>query len=232
MRRVAIIQPGYLPWLGFFELMASSDILVIYDDVQFDKHGWRNRNRIKAPTGILWLTVPVLTKGMNFPLNKDVVIKDGRWRAKHLMSIQQHYRKAAYYQEIFPLLERGLTLPAERLIEVSMFFISEIARYLTIGTEIVLSSHLHIGGEGKAERLINICKHFNATHYYNGAAGKTLYRKEEFLAHDIILEFQEYQHPSYTQLYGEFIPYLSVIDLLFNEGKSSREVIESGRKVT
>ena len=232
MKRVAVIQPGYLPWLGFFELMASSDILVIYDDVQFDKHGWRNRNRIKTQHGIQWLTVPVLTKGKKFPKNNEVLIKDGEWRRKHINSINYNYCKTDYFEEVFPMIKEGARLDTDKLIDVDMFFIGEIAKYLHIKTDVVRSSELNVGGETKAGRLINICKYFNATHYYNGAAGKKLYKKEDFANHGIILEFQDYKHPQYKQLFGEFVPYLSVIDLLLNEGSSSLGIILSGRNVT
>jgi hypothetical protein len=231
MQRVAIIQPGYLPWLGFFELMASSNIFVIYDDVQFDKHGWRNRNRIKTLQGKQWLTIPVLTRGQNWPKNNEVVVGGNKWKKKHLKSIQQNYNKSKYFDEVFPIIKNGLQLDADRLIDFDMFFICEVARYLNIDTEIVLSSSLNINGEERFVRLANICKHFNATHYYNGAAGQMLYKKEDFLEHGLILEFQNYKHPQYTQLHRGFIPYLSIIDLLFNVGHSSLEILLSGRSV-
>lgn len=231
MKRVAVIQPGYLPWLGFFELMASSDIFVVYDDVQFDKNGWRNRNRIKTTNGAVWLTIPVLIKGNNFPKINEVIIKDKKWRIKHLKTLMYSYSKAEYFNEIFPLIEKGLNLDTDRLVDIDMFFIKEIAKYLGINTEIVLSSDLKIEGTEKEERLINICKHFNATHYYNGIRGKELYKKENFLRHGIVLEIQDYKHPQYPQLYGDFVPYMSVIDILFNVGKSSLPVILSGRNI-
>ncbi|MFQ5952896.1 MAG: WbqC family protein, partial [Candidatus Omnitrophota bacterium] len=231
VKRVAIIQPGYLPWLGFFELMASSDIFIVYDDVQFDKNGWRNRNKIKTIHGVQWLTVPVLTKGKNWPKNNDVFIKDKRWKRKHLRSIEQYYAKAKYFGEVFPIMEKGLKIGADKLIDYDMFFIREMAKYMNINTDIFLSSELGIEGDDKAGRLINICKHFDATHYYNGAAGKKLYKKEDFLKHGIELEFQDYKHPCYEQLHGDFVPCLSTVDLLFNEGASSLDIILSGRNV-
>jgi hypothetical protein len=231
MMRVAIIQPGYIPWLGFFELMASSNIFVIYDDVQFDKHGWRNRNSIKTSQGKQWLSIPVLTKGKSRQKNCEILVDGDNWKSKHLKSIQQNYIKSKYFDEIFPIIKAGLQLDSEKLVDYDVFFIFEFARYLRIDTDIVLSSSLDIKGKGKSDRLASVCRHFNASHYYNGAAGKMLYKKEDFLRHGLILEFQNYKHPQYTQLYGEFIPYLSIIDLLFNAGHASLEIILSGRNI-
>lgn len=232
MKRLAVIQVGYLPWLGFFELMASSEIFVLYDDVQFDKNGWRNRNRIKTAQGIQWLTIPVLTKGKDKPKNMDVVIKDRKWKEKHLRSIHQNYCKADSFNEVFPIVKKGLSLDSDKLVDFDMFFVREFAKFLGIKSKIFTSSSLEIEGEGKSDRLINICKHFGATHYYNGAAGKELYNKEEFLKKGITLEFQDYKHPEYKQLHGAFVPYLSALDLFLNEGKKSLDIILSGRSVT
>lgn len=235
MKRIAIMQPGYLPWLGFFELMASSDILVIYDDVQFVKHSWQNRNRIKNVGGAQFLTIPVLIRGKNRPkINEVLIAEDVLWRRKHLKSISYNYCKAKYFDEIFPIIEKGLQLKTNKLLDINMFFIREIAKYLNINTQIALSSDFGITAGGTVERVINICKYFNATHFYNGPKGKELYKdeKEDFAKQGIVLEIQEYQHPEYPQLFGEFIPYLSVIDLLFNRGKHSLEIILSGKNIS
>lgn len=231
MKRVGVLQAGYIPWLGFFELMASSDVFVIYDDVQYDKHGWRNRNRIKTLQGIKWLTVPVLTKGQNWPDINKVIVSHKRWQKKHRMSIYHAYRKAKYFDDVFPIIDNGLKLDSDNLIDIDMYFINKFASYMNIGTELYLSSSLDIFGESKADRLINICKHFGATHYYNGARGQHLYKKEDFRNHGILLEIQNYKHPAYKQLHGEFVPYLSIVDLLFNEGPSSLEIVRSGRNI-
>ena len=232
MKRVAVIQPGYLPWLGFFELIASSDVFVIYDDVQFDKNGWRNRNRIKTAEGPQWLTIPVLIKGKNKPLNNEVNVKEDLWRKKHLKSLQHNYVKSKYFNDVFGILEKGLNEDTDKLIDIDMFFVNKIKEYLGIKTDVVLSSDLGVDGGNKTDRLINICRKFGGTHYYNGAAGKELYKKEDFASLGVTLEFQDYKHPVYTQLYGEFVPYLSVVDLLFNEGKASLDIILSGRGVS
>jgi hypothetical protein len=231
MKTVAIIQPGYLPWLGFFELMASSDVFIIYDDVQFDKHGWRNRNRIKTPQGPQWLTVPVLTKGKNWPKNNQILVNGDGWKKKHLKSIEQNYCKAQFFNDFFPVVAKGLSMDSALVLDYSIFFIRAIAEFLGIKKELLLSSKLGIDGIDKAQRLLNVCKHFNATHYYNGAAGIKLYKKEDFLQQGLVLEFQDYRHPVYRQLHGDFIPYLSVIDLIFNEGPASLDIIMSGRNV-
>jgi len=232
MNRVAIIQPGYMPWLGFFELMSSSDIFVIYDDVQFDKNGWRNRNRIKTPQGAQWLTVPVLTKGRDKPGNNEILIKGRYWEKKHLKAIKQNYARAGYFDDIFSILAECIEPGAGRLIDIDLRIITAVKEYLGIGAEILLSSSMGIQSDEKQTRIIDICRSLRATHYYNGEAGKKLYSGEDFKKNGIILEFQEYRHPVYRQLYGDFISHLSVIDLLFNEGKRSLGIINSGRNIT
>ena len=142
-----------------------------------------------------------------------------------------NYNKSKYFDEVFPIIRNGLQLDTDRLIDFDMFFICEVAKYLNIDTEIVLSSSLDIKVNDRLTRLISICKYFKASHYYNGAAGKALYKEEDFLKHGLVLDFQNYNHPQYTQLHGAFIPYLSIIDLLFNVGNSSLEIILSGRNV-
>jgi hypothetical protein len=219
--RIGILQPGYLPWLGFFEQIYKSDVFVIYDDVQYDKHGWRNRNRIKTANGIQWLTVPVLSSGMNQPLVRDTRINNStNWRKKHLASITANYSRALYFNEYINLFQEVLNREWDYLFDLDMTFIELLCRALGIKRKVVCSSELDVSGD-KVTRLINICKHFGADVFYEGQAGKAYLDEELFKSEGIIIEYQDYQHPTYQQLYGDFEPYLSVIDLLFNEGPDS-----------
>src|SRR5438105_15810490 len=115
-RTLAVLQPGYLPWLGFFDQLRRSDVFVLYDDVQFDKHGWRNRNRIKSPAGPQWLTVPVRHKGLNKPAIRDVEIVPGNWARKHVLSIRQLYARAPHLHRYLPELEEVLMRPFTHLL--------------------------------------------------------------------------------------------------------------------
>ncbi len=228
---IGILQPGYLPWLGFFEQLYRSDVFVIYDDVHYDKEGWRNRNRIKTANGIQWLTVPVLLKFSQKPLITDVSINNKtNWRKKHLAAIRQNYSKAHHFKEYIGVFEETYGRDWEYLIDIDMHFINILAECLGLShKKIVRSSTLGVQGT-RIERLIRICEIFGADVFYEGASGKKYIDERDFLASGIKVEFQNYHHPSYRQLYGDFTPNLSVIDLLFNHGTESLGIITGNFK--
>jgi hypothetical protein len=223
---IGILQPGYLPWLGFFEQMYRSDVFVIYDDVQYDKEGWRNRNRIKTANGAQWLTVPVLVKFEEHPLISGVTIDNQtNWRKKHFLSIRQNYAKAPFFKEYIGTFEEAYSQEWKYLIDIDMYFMRALAESLGMREKkIVLSSTLGVGGD-RLGRLISICKLFNGDIFYEGAAGKDYIDDHVFAENGIKIEYQNYQHPTYKQLYGDFVPYLSVIDLIFNHGKESLSIL-------
>lgn len=227
---IGILQPGYLPWLGFFEQLFRSDVFVVYDDVQYDKNGWRNRNRIKTASGPQWLTVPVSADFSRRPAVNAVTI-DNRsdWRRKHFLSIKQNYSQAPFFSDHIGLFEEAYARTWDRLLDLDMHFLSKLAQALGLGGKrIVLSSSLGVGGD-KVDRLAAICKNLGADTFYEGAAGRDYLRASDFEPHGIRLEFQDYRHPAYPQLYGRFLPYLSVVDLLFNCGPRSLDIL-TGRR--
>jgi hypothetical protein len=227
---IGILQPGYLPWLGFFEQVYRTDIFVIYDDVTFDKGGWRNRNRVKTPQGWCWLTVPVIKEKLMTTLIREVKIcYKSDWRKKHLATLQQNYRRAPHYADINPIIEKAYGMSWERLIDLDMYFIEEFMRYLGIERKLFFSSALGIEGD-RNTRLIKICRHFGAERFYEGEAGQSYMDVALFQKNGIEVIFQDYQHPVYSQVNGNFVPYLSTIDLLFNHGRESNEIIISQRK--
>lgn len=225
---IGILQPGYLPWLGFFEQLHRSDIFVIYDDVQYDKGSWRNRNRIKTANGVQWLTVPVRLNFGNRTLVHEVAIENAiNWRKKHAESIRQNYSKSPFFTCYWPLFEEAFDRQWALLIDLDIFFIERLAACLGLaGHRIIRSSTLNITGD-RIGRLLAICSHFNANVFYEGAAGRNYINDRKFTDQGITVQYQHYNHPTYTQLYGKFVPYLSVIDLLFNHGEQSREIILS-----
>lgn len=224
--RVVILQPSYLPWLGYFDQMFKSDVFVVYDDVQYDKNGWRNRNRIKTPQGPQWLTVPVLTKGRNFPLNREVEINDtSAWRTKHLKAIVQNYRKAPFFDQTIGPVEGVLGRRWTFLIDLAMLFTDMLMKQLGLDRKIYLSSDLKIPKLGKTERLVEICRYFGADTFLEGDAGRDYIDEALFERMRIRLEYHSYRHPVYSQLHGEFVPYMSVIDLLFNHGRDSLAIL-------
>ena len=223
---VVVLQPGYLPWLGFFDQMRRSDVFVYYDDVQYDTHGWRNRNRIKTQQGPLWLTVPVRHSGLSKPRILDVAI-DTRtnWARKHVTSIRQAYAGAPFSKQYVPVLEEALMRPWERLVDLDLAVAGLMASWLGVQPRIERASALAVEG-GQTERLVNICRQLGATHYLTGNAARDYLDLTLFEANGIAVEWQEFSHPVYPQLHGEFVPYLSAIDLVLNCGAESRAVLE------
>lgn len=226
-----ILQSGYLPWLGFFDQMYKSDVFVIYDDVQYDKHGWRNRNRIKTAQGVQWLTVPVLIKGQDKPLIKEVQINNKvDWRRTHLKSVKQSYSRAPFFDAYFGVLEEVYSKEWEYLIDLDMTLIFALMERLGLTMKIEFSSDLGMTGDA-TQRLVDICLYLGASHYLTGDAARDYLDESLFSQYNIKLEYHNYQHPLYNQLYGEFIPYLSVIDLLFNHGKDSLDILTHNKSV-
>lgn len=230
--RVVVLQPGYLPWLGFFDQLYKSDIFVIYDDVQFDKGGWRNRNRIKTANGIAWLTVPVLTKNQEGQLIGDILINNKvNWARKHLSAIRQSYGKAPFFDPYFPLFEEILGKEWKHLIDLDMTFIYALAEKLELKRDIRFSSALNVPGKRTA-RLVDVCLKLGADIYLTGNAAANYLEASEFQEHGIEVQFHNYSHPTYHQLYGEFVPYLSVTDLIFNHGNESLEILTHKKVVS
>jgi len=227
MKTLSILQPGYLPWLGFFEQMDRTDIFVIYDDVQYDKHSWRNRNRIKTAQGIQWLTVPVLTSKRSGQLVNEVEI-DNRvpWQKKHLRALEQNYRKARWFDRYYPLVEEGYVHSWNTLLECDMFFINLLKHAFGITTSILFSSGLTAQGKS-TDRLVRLCEELGATVFYEGMAGKNYIDDTLFLDNGIQIVYQDYNHPVYSQLHGAFISHLSAVDLLFNEGPEGLKLLRT-----
>ncbi|KPA13046.1 WbqC-like protein family [Candidatus Magnetomorum sp. HK-1] len=219
MLKCAIIQPNFLPWRGMFHILKRVDKFIVYDDVLFTKHSWRNRNRIKTKNKTQWLTVPVLTKGYHDQHIKDAKIDNKqRWSKKLISTITQAYGKAQHFDlsvEILSILSKQY----DYILDLDMDLFVHIIDLLEIDVEIIFSSDLNILSNHKVERLVSICKEVGADHYISGPTAKN-YIKNEALFYDngIKLEFQKYYYPPYKQLHGQYTANLSIIDLLFNVG--------------
>jgi len=223
---LAVLQPGYLPWLGFFDQLLRSDVFVYYDDVQFDTNGWRNRNRIKSASGPMWLTVPILHSGRTGQKIVDVEIDNRRsWAKKQLASIAQSYARAPFLGRYLPELEQLLACPPALLVDLDIAVVDLMCRWLGIDRKMERSSQLAVDG-GQSERLLNLCKRFRADRYISGDAAKDYLDVPLFLAHGVAVEWQAYQHPTYTQLHGAFQPHLSTLDLLLNMGPESLGILQ------
>ncbi|CAN0163922.1 unnamed protein product, partial [Phaeothamnion confervicola] len=223
--KIVVLQPSYLPWLGHLDQYCWSDRFVLYDDVQYDKHGWRNRNRILTANGIQWITVPVKVKGQELPLIKDVEIDEVTgWRKKQLESIRQAYSKAPYFDFLFPELEKTLETPHKFLIDLDIDGLQRLTRLLGQPWKGVLSSELGIPGR-KTERLVGICRALNATDYLTGDAAREYLDESQFESVGVRVHWHGYAHPVYRHRGKEFVPYLSVIDLMFWHGPESASIL-------
>ena len=225
MKTLVVLQPGYLPWLGYFDLLSKADVFVHYDDVQFDKHGWRNRNRVKGPKGAIWLTVPVLHHGRGAQSILDVEIDDRRdWRRKHLSTVTQSYARAPFIDTVLPKLQNIIERPWPRLVDLDLALIDWLAEEIGISTPCYRASELDIGGD-RIERLVNLCKYFGASRYISGNAARDYLDVTRFASAGIEVLWHDYAHPTYAQQHGEFVPYLSVLDLVLNAGARSLSVL-------
>ena len=223
-RTLVVLQPGYLPWLGFFDQLKRADVFVLYDDVQFDKHGWRNRNRIRSGNDYGWLSVPVLHKGRFGQRICEVEIDNTTpWGKKHLGVIRQCYSKAPHFDAYFSGLSAVLSDSWTSLSSLNHELLSLLSTWLDIYTPVYRASELAIPGK-KTERLVNLCHHFQADTYLSGNAAQAYLDVERFQTQGIKVEWQDYQHPVYVQQGEGFLPFLSVIDVLFNLGEGSKGV--------
>ncbi|AXI24945.1 hypothetical protein CFE53_01755 [Methanofervidicoccus sp. A16] len=228
--RVVILQPMYLPWIGYFGLIDIADVFVFYDDVQFVGSSWQQRNRIKISNGNwIWLTVPVMKK-FGQKINEVKINNNKNWAKKHWKSIFYAYTRAPYFKDYSDVFEKFYKRRWEYIVDLNVTIIKEICKLLGLdSTKFIFSSQLNVEGK-KTDRLINILNKIGADEYISGPGAKAYIEPEKFKKAGIKLYWFEFNHPVYPQLYGEFIPYLSIIDLLFNMGDRSLEVIREGEK--
>ena len=226
---VSINQPAYLPWLGYYQRIASSDLHVILDNVQFEKNSYTNRNRIRTDVGWAWLTVPILTKGRfgDLEIRNLQINTQTPWRKKHWKTMCQYYTDAPFfdkYQEFFrDLFDREWTRLDPLCEEVDRFMLNAF----DISTTLVRGSSLEASGS-KSDLVLNICRELGASTYVSGALGRDYLDERSFADAGIELRYQDYHHPVYRQVYDGFVSHLSSIDLLFNCGDASAGVLTDG----
>jgi hypothetical protein len=224
---VTIHQPEHLPWLGFCDKMRQADIFVLLDSTQFAKGDFQNRNRIKTRTGPKWLTVPVYQSGRSDQLIEEVEIcNDRNWRNRCWSLMEQSYREAPFFEQIAPFFEDLYGHDWTSLVELNATIIGHLRGQLGLDTLIVRSSDLGIYTQGATEVNLSICERLNADVYLSGKFGRDYLDEECFTQSGIEVRYQDFHHPAYPQLWGEFVPNMSSVDLLFNCGGSSLEVIE------
>jgi hypothetical protein len=228
-RRVAIVQSNYIPWKGYFDLIAAVDEFVLYDEMQFTKRDWRNRNLIKTPGGTQWLTVPVRTKGRYHQRILETEIDGVEWAAAHWKALTLNYAKAPFFDEAAAVLAPlYLETTYDRLSVLNRTLLEAICRYLGIRTRLTWSTDYHLA-EGKSERLARIAAQAGATEYVSGPAARDYLDADAFAAHGIRVHWFDYEgYPQYPQLWGDFVHQISIVDILFNCGRGARDYMKCG----
>jgi hypothetical protein len=226
----SVHQPQYLPWIGFFDKVAASDVFVYLDEVQYKQREFQNRNKLRTKDGWMWLTVPVVA-GRD-TLIKDVTIDASRdWRAEHAKSLRAWYGRAPFFEAHAGFFQGLYARPWEKLLALNVAIIRYLLDALSIKTRVVFESELNAGGT-KTERIIRIGQKLGADTYLSGAGGRDYLDEKLFQGAGIRLAYQEYKHPAYRQQFAEahdvFLPYMSVVDLLFNEGDKSLAILRGG----
>lgn len=225
-KTVVIHQPDFLPYIGFFHRFLKADLWVVLDHVQFVNKGnsWHYRDRIKTPKGAQWISLSVKKMEVSTPINKVMLSDSVNWKENNLNLIKQNYSKSPYFKEIFPYVEKLYASADEKMIDFNLASIEMLMELFDIKIEKIVASELQPIGT-KNELLIDILKKVNAGTYLSGVGAKSYMDTDKFTAAGIEVVYQDFSHPVYPQLHGEFIPYLSSIDLFFNCG------IEEAKKI-
>jgi len=224
--RAAIHQPNFLPWIGYFYKFYLADVFVFLDDAQFSKNSFINRNKIKTPQGEQWITLPIKSANKFEQKINEVKIDNRQKSVKKILStVKMNYSKTKYFSEYFPEFEVILNNSNDNLVSLNIDLINWINKILDIHKKIVLSSECDDISGSATEKLIKICKKLNATTYFAGFGSSKYHDEDLFSASGIELRFYDFNHPIYPQIWGDFIPNLSIIDLLFNCGSESKVIL-------
>lgn len=226
---VFIVQSCYIPWKGYFDLINQSDIFVVFDEVQYTRRDWRNRNKILTKSGGRWLTIPVMSKGNYEQRISQIQISNSDWAEQHWQTISQEYARAPFFREyrdyFAALYERAARLPL--LTDINVLFLKEICHLLDIKTKFVSSADYQLI-EGKTERLVGLCKSVGAATYISGPAAKDYIEEGLFAKEGIELVWADYgSYPPYKQLHEPFDHAVTILDLIFNTGPAFRDYMKS-----
>lgn len=233
---VSVHQPQYIPWLGYFDKIRRSDLFVFLDNVQYKEREFQNRNKIRTKDGWLWLTVPVVSKGLGRQLIADVAIDNSvDWAREHLLSLKSAYGRAEFFERYLPFFEDLYGRQWKKLPELSIRVIEYLLKELSIATPVRFESGLAISGT-KTDRIVEICAKLKADTYLSGAGGREYLEEDKFRQAGVKLVYQDFRHPVYRQQFmkaeTDFQPYMSALDLLFNEGPRSTEILNKGGSAT
>ncbi|MFC2176379.1 WbqC family protein [Bacteroidota bacterium] len=224
---VSVSQSNYVPWKGYFDMIARSDVFVIYDEVQFTKNDWRNRNLIKTPKGTEWLTIPVKQDHLDQKICETKVAFN-KWNKKHLGTLQANYAKAKSFNEVKEEVFDWYSIDTDLLSEINAHFIKNVCAFLGISTKLIDSRELDLQGD-RNERLVDACQKLGADTYLSGPAARTYLAGTLFDQSGLSVEWMEYGgYNEYDQLYPPFEHGVSILDLLFNEGSMSAAKMKKG----
>ena len=227
-KKIAILQSNYIPWKGYFDLINIVDEFILYDDMQYTRRDWRNRNKIKTPQGLQWLTIPVEIKGKFFQKINETKVSEKDWAKKHWQSILRNYSKAKYFKDYKDIFEElYLTCNEEYLSEINYKFITNINEILEIKTKLIWSSEFELV-DGQTEKLLGICKDCNADIYLSGPAAKDYFNEDLAKQENIKVEWMDYsRYKEYEQLNLPFEHGVTILDLIFNQGQNARSFMKS-----
>jgi len=217
MKKVAVVQSNYIPWKGYFDMIAAVDEFILYDDMQYTRRDWRNRNKIKTPHGTQWITVPVQVRGKFHQTIRETEISGGDWAAAHWKALYLNYRRAAHFDIVAARLEPlYLHTKHSHLSKLNRALIEWVCDQLRIKTKISDSAEYNLKG-GKRERLADICAQAGADEYVSGPSARAYLDENVFAARGLKLTWFDYAgYPEYPQLWGEFRHDVTILDLLFN----------------
>lgn len=228
-KKIAIVQSNYIPWKGYFDLINSVDEFILYDSEQYTKRDWRNRNLIKTPKDLMWLTIPVESKGKRFQSIQETRVANHKWIDQHINALRHNYTKAAYFEDYWKTIQvvyescRSL----DYLSQINFSFIKCIMDLLGIETQISWSSDFELTN-GKNQKLIELCQAVEATHYLSGPAASNYLEIDSFNKKGITVEYFNYEdYPTYNQTNNDFTHHVSILDLIFNTGKRAGSYLKS-----
>lgn len=227
--KLGIMQPYFLPYIGYWQLLNAVDKYIIYDDVNYIKGGWINRNRILINKEAKYFTIKLNGASSNKLINEVEVSTDKIYKKKMLKTVEESYKKAPFFDRVFPIIEEIIENEEDNLAKYLKYSIEKICNYLEIKTELLLSSELEKDNSlrGK-DKVISVCKKMGATEYYNAIGGQELYSFEEFKNNGIELKFLKTEEIIYKQFTNEFIPNLSILDvMMFNSKEKVKEFLEN-----
>jgi hypothetical protein len=228
-KHLAIIQSNYIPWKGYFDILGLVDEFILYDDMQYTRRDWRNRNKIKTPRGLQWITIPVQVKGKYFQTIRETQVTSSAWADEHWKSLHHNYGKAPYFEQYAPLFDDLYRQAAAEpyLSQINYLFITAICDLLGIDTRITWSMDYEIP-EGKTERLIGLCQQVEATSYLSGPSARGYIDEQLFVDAGIDLVFMDYSdYPEYEQFYPPFEHGVTILDLIFHTGPDAPRYMKS-----